>query len=112
MKTTLALPLGELATATRRGQGGRGAENAADQERARTSKPVLPVHGTIVRMRIATLGDVMLDVIVRLDEPLVPGGDVRAQTRTCAGGPAAHVAAWAASPAAHARCHAQPVVRR
>jgi sugar/nucleoside kinase (ribokinase family) len=39
----------------------------------------------------------MLDVIVRLDEPLAPGDDVRARTRTGAGGQAANVAAWAAS---------------
>ncbi|HVA31640.1 MAG TPA: PfkB family carbohydrate kinase [Gaiellaceae bacterium] len=55
-------------------------------------------------MRIATLGDVMLDVIVRLDEPLAPGDDVRARTRTGAGGQAANVAAWAASLGADARC--------
>ncbi|HSX21627.1 MAG TPA: carbohydrate kinase family protein [Gaiellaceae bacterium] len=58
-------------------------------------------------MRIATFGDVMLDVIVRLDEPLVPGSDVRAQTRTTAGGQAANVAAWASSLGAHARCIAK-----
>ena len=55
-------------------------------------------------MRIATLGDVMLDVIVRLDEPLAPGGDVRAATRAGAGGQAANVAAWAVSLGAEARC--------
>jgi ribokinase len=48
-------------------------------------------------MRLVTLGDVMLDVIVRLDGPLAPGDDVRARTRTGAGGQAANVAAWAAS---------------
>jgi sugar/nucleoside kinase (ribokinase family) len=58
-------------------------------------------------MRIATLGDVMLDVIVRLEEPLARGDDVRAQTRTLAGGQAANVAAWAASLGAAARCIAK-----
>jgi sugar/nucleoside kinase (ribokinase family) len=58
-------------------------------------------------MRIATLGDVMLDVIVRLDEPLARGDDVRARTRTGAGGQAANVAAWAASLGAEARCIAK-----
>ncbi|HEV7132818.1 MAG TPA: PfkB family carbohydrate kinase [Gaiellaceae bacterium] len=58
-------------------------------------------------MQIATLGDVMLDVIVRLDEPLAPGDDVRARTRTGAGGQAANVAAWAASLGASARCVAK-----
>src|SRR5206468_2623075 len=50
---------------------GRCADEAADQERARPAEPVVAVHGTIVPMRdgrcqIATIGDVMLDVIVRL----------------------------------------------
>jgi ribokinase len=59
-------------------------------------------------LRIATLGDVLLDVIVRLDEPLVPGGDVRAATHAGAGGQAANVAAWAAELGAQARCIAKP----
>ncbi len=58
-------------------------------------------------MRIATIGDVLLDVIVRLDEPLAPGGDVRAATRAGAGGQAANVAAWAAELGAEARCIAK-----
>jgi ribokinase len=58
-------------------------------------------------VRIATLGDVMLDVIVRLDEPLAPGGDVRAATRAGAGGQAANVATWAVSLGAEARCIAK-----
>jgi sugar/nucleoside kinase (ribokinase family) len=48
-------------------------------------------------VRLVTLGDVLLDVIVLLDEPLAPGDDVRARTRTGAGGQAANVACWAAS---------------
>src|SRR4051812_43293958 len=58
-------------------------------------------------MRVATIGDVMLDVIVRLDQSLAPGDDVRAETRTGAGGQAANVAAWAASLGAEARCIAK-----
>jgi sugar/nucleoside kinase (ribokinase family) len=58
-------------------------------------------------MRIATIGDVMLDVIVRLEEPLARGDDVRARTRTGAGGQAANVAAWASSLGAEARCIAK-----
>ena len=58
-------------------------------------------------MRIATLGDVMLDVIVRLEEPLAPGGDVRAATRAGAGGQAANVAAWAVALGAEGRCLAK-----
>ena len=45
----------------------------------------------------------MLDVIVRLDEPLVPGDDRMASTRTGPGGQAANVAAWAAALGAEAR---------
>ena len=54
-----------------------------------------------------TLGDVVLDVIVRLEEPLAPGGDVRAESRAGAGGQAANVAAWAAALGAQARCVAK-----
>jgi sugar/nucleoside kinase (ribokinase family) len=55
-------------------------------------------------MRIATFGDVLLDVIVRLEQPLARGDDVRAATTTGTGGQAANVAAWAAFLGAEARC--------
>jgi sugar/nucleoside kinase (ribokinase family) len=58
-------------------------------------------------LRIATLGDVLLDVIVRLSEPLAGGDDVRASNRAGAGGQAANVAAWAAELGADARCIAK-----
>src|SRR4051812_49915207 len=58
-------------------------------------------------MRLATLGDVMLDVIVRPEQPLARGDDVRARTRTGPGGQAGNVAAWAASLGADARCIAK-----
>jgi ribokinase len=48
-------------------------------------------------MRILTLGDLMLDVIVRVEQPLVSGDDVVATTQTGPGGQAANVAAWAAA---------------
>jgi ribokinase len=54
-------------------------------------------------MRLTTLGDLLLDVIVQLDGPLVPGDDQTAVTRTGPGGQAANVAAWAASLGADAR---------
>jgi sugar/nucleoside kinase (ribokinase family) len=54
-------------------------------------------------LRVATLGDLLLDVIVRLDEPLVAGADRPAETLVCAGGQAANVAAWAAALGAEAR---------
>jgi sugar/nucleoside kinase (ribokinase family) len=58
-------------------------------------------------LRIATLGDALLDVIVVLDGPLAPGGDVRAFNRAGAGGQAANVAAWAAELGGDARCIAK-----
>jgi sugar/nucleoside kinase (ribokinase family) len=58
-------------------------------------------------LRIATLGDVLLDLVVLLDEPLAPGGDVPASNRAGAGGQAANVAAWAAELGARARCIAK-----
>jgi sugar/nucleoside kinase (ribokinase family) len=54
-------------------------------------------------VRICALGDLLLDVIVRLDEPLAPGADARAQTRVGAGGQAANVAAWAVELGAQGR---------
>ena len=58
-------------------------------------------------MLIVTLGDLLLDVIVRLDEPLAAGADANAETRTTAGGQAANVAAWVAALGADARCVAR-----
>jgi ribokinase len=54
-------------------------------------------------VRLTSFGDVLLDVIVRLERPLVAGDDTRAETRTGPGGQAANVAAWAASLGAQAR---------
>ncbi len=54
-------------------------------------------------MLLASIGDLILDVIVQLDGPLVPGDDRTAATRVGAGGQAANVAAWAASLGAEAR---------
>jgi sugar/nucleoside kinase (ribokinase family) len=48
-------------------------------------------------MRIVTLGDLLLDVVVRLDTELVPGDDQPARTSAGPGGQAANVAAWAAA---------------
>jgi sugar/nucleoside kinase (ribokinase family) len=48
------------------------------------------------RTVIVTLGDLLLDVIVRLSQPLAEGADADAATRLGAGGQAANVAAWVA----------------
>ena len=52
---------------------------------------------------LGTLGDLLLDVIVRLEQPLETGTDATAVTRTGAGGQAANVAAWAAALGAESR---------
>jgi ribokinase len=44
---------------------------------------------------ICTIGDLILDVVVLPDAPLVPDGDTPATIRLGAGGQAANVAAWA-----------------
>jgi sugar/nucleoside kinase (ribokinase family) len=52
---------------------------------------------------VCALGDLLLDVIVRLDSPLAAGDDATASTALAAGGQAANVAAWAAALGADAR---------
>jgi ribokinase len=54
-------------------------------------------------MVVCTLGDLLLDVVVKLAKPLAEGDDTRAETRVGAGGQAANVAAWAAALGAKAR---------
>lgn len=56
---------------------------------------------------MATLGDALLDVVVRLGEPLAVGADAEAVTRSGAGGQAANVAAWAVELGAKGRCIAK-----
>ncbi|HUK93834.1 MAG TPA: PfkB family carbohydrate kinase [Gaiellaceae bacterium] len=48
-------------------------------------------------MIICTLGDLLLDVIVRAPQPLAVGADTPVETRIASGGQAANVAAWAAA---------------
>jgi sugar/nucleoside kinase (ribokinase family) len=55
------------------------------------------------RVLVCALGDLTLDVIVRIDEPIARGGDTKAQTRLAPGGQAANVAAWAVELGAGAR---------
>jgi sugar/nucleoside kinase (ribokinase family) len=52
---------------------------------------------------IVSLGDLLLDVIVRLSQPLAEGADADAVTRLGAGGQAANVAAWVAELGGEAR---------
>src|SRR5262249_23887549 len=67
------------------------------------SPPALGVHATILRMQLVSLGDLILDVVVGLEGPLVPGDDRVATTRVGAGGQGANVAAWAAVLGAESR---------
>jgi ribokinase len=52
---------------------------------------------------LCALGDLMLDLIVRIEQPFARGDDTQALTRAGAGGQAANVAAWAAALGAQAR---------
>ena len=52
---------------------------------------------------IVTLGDLLLDVIVRLEQPLAEGADANAVTKLGPGGQAANVAAWIAELGGRAR---------
>jgi sugar/nucleoside kinase (ribokinase family) len=52
---------------------------------------------------ICTLGDLLLDVVVRLDAPIVEDTDTYGRTRVGAGGQAANVAAWVVALGASAR---------
>ena len=52
---------------------------------------------------ICTLGDLLLDVVVKLNRPLAEGDDTHGETRAGAGGQAANVAAWAAALGGEAR---------
>lgn len=52
---------------------------------------------------ICTLGDLLLDVVVKLSRPLADGDDTNGETRAGAGGQAANVAAWSAALGAEAR---------
>jgi sugar/nucleoside kinase (ribokinase family) len=61
------------------------------------------VTGARSAVLVVCLGDLLLDVIVRLGEPLAPGADAHAVTHAGAGGQAANVAAWAAELGAEAR---------
>jgi ribokinase len=54
-------------------------------------------------MVVCTLGDLLLDIVVKLAKPLADGDDTRAETRVGAGGQAANVAAWAVALGAEGR---------
>jgi ribokinase len=53
---------------------------------------------------VCTIGDLTLDVVVRLSGPIAAGGDTDAEIHVAPGGQAANVAAWAVALGASARC--------
>lgn len=66
---------------------------------------MLFVHGSIlgVALALVCLGDLLLDVIVRMDRAAEADSEATAETQVGAGGQAANVAAWAAELGASAR---------
>ena len=54
-------------------------------------------------MRVCTLGDLLVDVVVRLSTPLAAGGDANADNLLAPGGQAANIAAWCVALGAEAR---------
>jgi sugar/nucleoside kinase (ribokinase family) len=74
----------------------RSADEPAEEKRAQSFPAALVVHASILGVRVCALGDLLLDVIVRVDGPIEPDSEAVAVTRAGAGGQAANVAAWAA----------------
>jgi sugar/nucleoside kinase (ribokinase family) len=85
------------------GEDGGGADEPAEEERLQPVAPLVSVHATILGVILCALGDLMLDLIVRIERPLARGDDTPAVTRAGAGGQAANVAAWAAGLGAQSR---------
>jgi sugar/nucleoside kinase (ribokinase family) len=83
-----------LALAAHGGDDGRGSDEPAQQERAQPLGSRFPVHETIVGVLVCTLGDLLLDVIVRAPGPLAPGADTPVEAHVATGGQAANVASW------------------
>jgi sugar/nucleoside kinase (ribokinase family) len=87
-----------------RGDHGRRADEAAEEEGTQPlASALVVVHGTIVGVLVCTLGDLLLDVIVRTDDVAGPDAEGTAETRVGAGGQSANVAAWAVELGAQAR---------
>jgi ribokinase len=97
------MPAAAPAPAARDGDGGRSAYESAQKERTQSPRARFTVHGSILGMVICTLGDLLMDIVVKLAQPLAQGDDTRAETRVAGGGQAANVAAWSAALGAEAR---------
>jgi sugar/nucleoside kinase (ribokinase family) len=91
-------------TASGSGNYGRGADDTSEEEGAQPlGSALVAVHGTIVSVLVCTLGDLLLDVIVRTEDVAGPDAEGNAETRVGAGGQSANVAAWAVELGAEAR---------
>ncbi len=91
------------APASRRDRRG-GSHRPAEEERTQAPHLGFAVHASILGMAsVCTLGDLLLDVVVKLHRPLAEGDDTHGETRAGCGGQAANVAAWAAALGAEAR---------
>ena len=86
------------AQASCRGSGGRRAEDAPDQVRPEHDPGRLrsPPCEDRTRCLAVCFGDLVLDVIVRLEQPLAAGADATSRIVLRPGGQAANVAAWIA----------------
>ena len=84
------------AAAATGGDGRRGGpDEPAEHERAETVVPLFLLHASILRVTVVcAIGDLLLDVIVRLDGPIARDTDTYGRTHVGAGGQAANVAAW------------------
>jgi sugar/nucleoside kinase (ribokinase family) len=90
-------------TAADGGEDSGGTDESAQEKGLQPVAPVVAVHATILGVILCALGDLMLDLIVRIERPLARGDDTPAATRAGAGGQAANVAAWAAVLGARSR---------
>jgi len=96
-----------LAATVHRGERGRCTDDASEHERAKAFSTFLAIHASDLTIQLAMLicclGDLTLDVVVRLAGPIAIGGDTDAEIALGPGGQAANVAAWAASLGVSAR---------
>ena len=62
-------------------EGGEGTDHPTDQEVTQALAPRIVVHETIVRMLVCALGDLLLDVVVRLEGTVASGDDTGLDAR-------------------------------
>ena len=57
------------------GEDGGGTDETSEEEGLQAAASLVAVHATILGVIVCTFGDLLLDVVVRLARPLVPGDD-------------------------------------